>query len=91
MTSRDYARNDYEACLEVFDTNVPRFFRPEERVEYAAFLKALPGPYVVLLDGSASSHVVDMPFVRRTHRLTCVGAWCGRSYMDADSAKPWRG
>jgi ribosomal protein S18 acetylase RimI-like enzyme len=52
VTSRDYARNDYEACLEVFDTNVPRFFRPEERVEYAAFLKALPGPYVVLLDGS---------------------------------------
>ena len=32
----------------MFDSNVPRFFRPEERAELACFLRTLPGPYLVL-------------------------------------------
>jgi GNAT superfamily N-acetyltransferase len=35
--------------LAVFNTNVPLYFREEERAEYAAFLDALPGPYFVIV------------------------------------------
>ena len=50
MNWREYSASDNAACLDVFDTNVPRFFSEEERPEYSAFLHALPGPYFVLVD-----------------------------------------
>ena len=46
---RDYSPLDLEACLEVFDSNVPRFFKPNERDEFRSFLHELPGPYLVLV------------------------------------------
>ena len=45
---RDFAPADLEACLHVFDTNVPDFFTYEERDLFADFLRELPGPYFVL-------------------------------------------
>lgn len=56
VISRDYAPADRRACLAVFETNVPDFFAPSEREEFEAFLVELPGPYLVLEDGSG--HVV---------------------------------
>ena len=50
MNTQEYTPDDFESCLAVFDTNVPEFFRTEEREEYSSFLRALPGPYLVLLD-----------------------------------------
>ena len=51
---REYSATDYEACLAVFETNVPKFFGEAERTEYSAFLRALPGPYHVLVDATES-------------------------------------
>lgn len=48
MLVRDYSPADREACLALFDSNVPTFFVTAERAEFAAFLDALPGPYIVL-------------------------------------------
>jgi ribosomal protein S18 acetylase RimI-like enzyme len=45
-TVRLYAE-DRDACLAIFDTNVPKFFAPSEREQFAAFLDVLPGPYFV--------------------------------------------
>ncbi len=45
---RPYHTSDLEACLRVFESNLPRFFREHEREEYRAFLEALPGPYLVV-------------------------------------------
>lgn len=50
MTIRDYTTADRSACLAVFDSNVPGFFAPAERDLFAAFLDALPGPYLVIED-----------------------------------------
>ena len=50
MTTRDFAAGDTEACLAVFDSNVPEYFHEGERAEFLAFLEALPGPYLVLVD-----------------------------------------
>ena len=47
---RDYEPADREACLAVFDTNVPTYFVPEEREQFAAYLDDLSGPYLVLED-----------------------------------------
>lgn len=47
---RPYAPEDREACLALFDSNVPDFFRPQEREEYVAWLDNPGGPVVVLLD-----------------------------------------
>lgn len=49
---REYAPTDRQACLSVFDSNVPDFFRAFEREEFEDFLADLPGPFVVLEDGS---------------------------------------
>ena len=47
---RDFVPDDVDACLDVFDSNVPDFFRTEERSDFGAFLDALPGPYLVITD-----------------------------------------
>jgi ribosomal protein S18 acetylase RimI-like enzyme len=46
----EYAPDDRDGCLEVFRTNLPVFFTPEEAEMYASFLDALPGPYLVVRD-----------------------------------------
>lgn len=53
MIIRAYVAADREACLAVFDTNVPRYFATHERVEFADFLDDLPGPYLVLVEDGA--------------------------------------
>lgn len=50
VRDREYAPADREACLAVFETNVPEFFFPAEREEFEAYLDDLPGPYLVLED-----------------------------------------
>lgn len=50
ISAREFERPDLEACLAVFDTNVPTYFTMRERAEFRSFLEALPGPYLVLTD-----------------------------------------
>jgi len=50
---RSFDRGDREACLALFDSNVPDFFHEGERPEFEAFLDDLPGPYLVLLRDGA--------------------------------------
>jgi GNAT superfamily N-acetyltransferase len=40
---RAYTLEDAEACLALFDANCPRFFAPEERGDYAAYLVRAAG------------------------------------------------
>ena len=51
---RPYHQNDFVACLAVFDSNLPKFFAPQEREEFVSFLQGMRrGQYIVLEDGSA--------------------------------------
>jgi ribosomal protein S18 acetylase RimI-like enzyme len=50
MKIRPYEHADREACLAVFDTNIPKFFSIEERSAFADFLDRTPGRYVVVCD-----------------------------------------
>ena len=50
LTIRLYDPADRAACLQIFDSNVPRYFRDEERTAFCTFLDELPGPYFVLLE-----------------------------------------
>lgn len=50
VTLRPYDASHRPACLRVFDSNVPRYFRAEERSAFATFLDELPGPYLVLVE-----------------------------------------
>ena len=46
---RSYSADDREACLGIFDSNVPSgYFAAHERTEFEAFLDHLPGPYFVV-------------------------------------------
>lgn len=51
-TLRAFERSDIDACLVVFDANVPESFAVEERDEFRDFLENLPGPYLVMEDPS---------------------------------------
>lgn len=50
MNLRSYQAADYNGCLAVFDSNVPKFFAPHERAEFAAFLVNYTDPYFVVTD-----------------------------------------
>lgn len=50
ITFRPYRSDDYDACVALFDSNVPKFFALHERVEFMEFLQALPCPYFMLID-----------------------------------------
>lgn len=49
-TIRPYHPADRESCLAVFDSNVPRFFAPDERDLFATFLERFKATYLVLCD-----------------------------------------
>lgn len=51
MQIRPYSIADRDACLNVFRSNVPRYFGVDEEAEFAAFLLDTGGAYYVLLDG----------------------------------------
>lgn len=50
MELRNYQTKDQESCLALFDSNVPHFFAPHERTEFAEFLMTSTDPYFVVAD-----------------------------------------
>ena len=50
MLVRHYGNADRADCLRAFDSNAPRCFLPEERIQFERFLDQLPGPYFVIVD-----------------------------------------
>lgn len=51
MRFRPYVPADRDACLALFDSNVPAYFAPSERDDYAAFLDGDGVPYFLLVEG----------------------------------------
>jgi GNAT superfamily N-acetyltransferase len=49
---RPYTDADETACLALFDLNTPAFFAPNERDDYAAFLRPQPAQYRVCVEGA---------------------------------------
>lgn len=47
MEIRSYTPSDREACLAVFDSNIPGYFLANERAMFAKFLDELDSPYFV--------------------------------------------
>jgi hypothetical protein len=48
---RIYSSDAKEACLKIFDSNVPGWYvSAHERREYESFLDHLPGPYIIVED-----------------------------------------
>lgn len=52
-TFRTYSLDDKNACLAIFDSNVPEYFSVRDRSEYGSFLERPPGPYFVVEDTGA--------------------------------------
>lgn len=48
MEARRYTASDRDACLLLFDSNVPEYFLPQERAEFEAWLGSGPENYFVL-------------------------------------------
>ena len=52
VTFRPYRRTDYPTCIELFNSNCPEFFAPDERRDYQCFLEgSLEGYEVCEVDG----------------------------------------
>lgn len=49
---RPWRPEDLAAGLDLFDSNTPRFFAPDERRDFIAFVEDLPGPYFMLEDAA---------------------------------------
>ena len=71
ITIRDFESEDLDACLMLFDSNVPQYFSVDERAAFEAFLESLSGPYTVLLEGGS--------------RVVGCGGWAlGKDGVSAD-------
>lgn len=46
--ARPYSAADRGACLDLFDSNCPRFFAASEKADFERFLNELDGPYQVI-------------------------------------------
>lgn len=51
---RPWRREDLAAGLDLFDSNVPRFFAPSERQDFIGFVEATDDPYFVLEDAAGN-------------------------------------
>ncbi len=52
ITFRPYCKDDYQACIDIFDANCPVYLAPSERKDYESFLDASPEGYeVCVVDG----------------------------------------
>jgi len=45
---RDYTPDDKVACVALFDSNSPKFFGPQERAYFVAFLDEMQHPYFIV-------------------------------------------
>lgn len=48
MIFRRYTPADRTICIEILDSNMPRFFSDQDRIEFLAFLEAPVGTYNIL-------------------------------------------
>jgi hypothetical protein len=51
---RPYSRTDQDACLAIFDSNLPQYFTLSERSLFERLLDNLPGPFQVLEDAEGT-------------------------------------
>ncbi|MBE1298483.1 MAG: GNAT family N-acetyltransferase [Alteromonadaceae bacterium] len=86
-TYRDFHSVDFDACLALFDSNVPTYFSEVERQDFIDFLLDLPGPYLVVKDSKGEivacggfafvqeSHSADLCWgmVEQTHHKRGLG------------------
>ncbi|GAA5511468.1 hypothetical protein Dcar01_00178 [Deinococcus carri] len=80
MSIRPYSPADRAACLALFDSNVPEFFLPEERAEFAAFLgqpfdPGESGEYFVLEDAGRV--------------VACGGVWLAAGNSERPAGLSW--
>jgi hypothetical protein len=50
---RPYHSTDFDACLRIFQSNVPTYFAESERAEFVSFLGSAEGEYLVVESGGA--------------------------------------
>ncbi len=98
-THRSYQPSDREACLALFESNVPRFFHAGERQDFIEFLDAAECAYVVVTEGDAvvgsggftlsdNGQVANLCWgmVRRDHHGQGLGALLLRARLQAIAA-----
>ena len=49
LTFEPYKKEYKAACIAVLESNLPRYFIPEDVQDFEKFLTLLPGPYVVVI------------------------------------------
>jgi N-acetylglutamate synthase-like GNAT family acetyltransferase len=47
LTIRRYRTDDKASCLDIFDSNIPKYFDPGERADFASYLDAPSGHYLI--------------------------------------------
>lgn len=80
MSIRPFTPEDRDACLALFDSNVPEFFAPEERADFMSWLgrpfdPGESGEYYVLEDGGRV--------------VACGGVWLGPGNGEAAAGLSW--
>ena len=79
MDIRPYQPSDRDACLAVFDSNVPAFFRLDERPDFEAFLGALNCTYLVM---EHEARIVGCGGFYRTEELSLARLCYGMIHRD---------
>ena len=74
---RRYRRDDRQACLELFEGNIPDSFFPHEIPKFMEFLDCFCGPYLVVEEsGNVSDiNIVSGPMMVRQAALKALRSW----------------
>ncbi|GIP32537.1 GNAT family N-acetyltransferase [Paenibacillus sp. J2TS4] len=72
---RPYRLEDREACLTLFESNVPKYFASEERKDFISYLDDLKGPYFVMEDEKGAIVACGGYAVNKEDRTAAVLCW----------------
>jgi predicted GNAT family N-acyltransferase len=74
MRLRRYSVEDKQVCLDIFDSNVPKFFADWERIEFVCFLDELDSPYFVV-ENDAGNVIACGGYRIRQDQISATITW----------------
>lgn len=84
VVARAWQQSDRDACLALFDSNVPKFFAPEEREQFRHYLGTLdPAHYLVLLLADQIVACGGLDVDRAQHQATLSWGMVDRGFHRA--------
>ena len=69
---QEYKQTDFDACMDLFDSNCPAYFAIEERIDYQNYLKFNEDKYLL---GYIDESLIGCFGITKHDQITCSISW----------------